>query len=902
MTNETVLHTRDVERDVRELGATLGEVLETQTSRSAFELVESLRTEAIGYRRGDVDSRDGIRRTLSDLRGGESSVVTRAFATYFELVNVAEERERVRAIREREAAGTLLDSIPAAVERLAEAGADAGTVEAVLDDVLVEPTFTAHPTEARRKTVKAKLRSVARHLETLDTRRLSAAEERDVERRLEAEVTSLWQTPQVRDRRPEPTDEALNVQWYLENTLFDVVGEVYDRLERALESRYDEPVEVPKLFEFRSWAGADRDGNPHVTPETTAATLERQREVVLGRYRDALERLSGVLSGDDRRMSTGRAIAERIETHGERLPSVASEAGERYPNEPYRRLLELMCERVERVGGVRPGGYPGPGTLLSDLDALAADLRANGAESLAAVHVDPLRRQVRTFGFSLASLDLRDHRANHTTAVTEALAREGIDYASMDEAERVDLLTEAILEDDPVLDVTDTDGLSETAARVLTLFDRTADWQAEYGVDAIDTYCISMTEEPSHVMEVLFLADQADVVDLPGYSGLDVVPLLETESALDGARRIMGTLFDNEAYAAALAARGGVQEVMLGYSDSNKENGYLAAQWSLHHNQKRLADITDDHGVDLRLFHGRGGSISRGGGPMNDALLALPNETVSGQVKFTEQGEAIAEKYAEPRIARRNLEQMLNAQIRARHAALEEPTERVDPDWVEAMGTAADAARTEYRDLLESEGFVRYFEGATPITVIEDLNLGSRPASRSGERTVEDLRAIPWVFAWTQARCILPGWYSLGTGLRAYLEDGGDLATLRAMYEAWPFFRTTLDNAAMALARTDLEIAAEYADVADPELRERFFPRLREEYERTVDLVLEVTERESLVAREWLAENLERRNPYVDPLNLLQARLLDRSHPTETERRTLRLTVKGIAAGMKNTG
>jgi phosphoenolpyruvate carboxylase len=287
---------------------------------------------------------------------------------------------------------------------------------------------------------------------------------------------------------------------------------------------------------------------------------------------------------------------------------------------------------------------------------------------------------------------------------------------------------------------------------------------------------------------------------------------------------------------------------------------------------------------------------------MNDALLALPNETVTGQVKFTEQGESIAEKYAEPSIARRNLEQMLNAQIRARHAARERPTERVDPDWTGAMEVAASAARVEYRDLLESDGFVPYFEGATPIAVIEELNLGSRPASRSGERTVEDLRAIPWVFSWTQARCILPGWYALGTGLRAYLEDGGDVETLRAMYEEWPFFRTTLDNAAMALARTDLEIAAEYAEVAGADLRERFFPRLREEYERTVDLVLEVTGRESLVDRQWLAENMDRRNPYVDPLNLLQARLLDRSHLTDAERRTLRLTVKGIAAGMKNTG
>jgi phosphoenolpyruvate carboxylase len=899
--NETSLHAREVERDVRELGAMVGETLSEQVSGSAFELVESVRTDSIAYRRGEIESRSELKRRLSNLRTEEADTIARAFTTYFELVNLAEERERVRAVREGEHAGDLDDSLPAALDRLAERGADADTVEQVLEDVLIEPTFTAHPTEARRKTVKAKLRSLATQLERLDEERLTAPEKRDVKRRMEAEVTSLWQTPQVRDRSPEPVDEALNVQWYLENTLFDVVGEVYARLEEALGDRY-ENVDVPKLFEFRSWAGSDRDGNPYVTPETTADTLERQRRVVLSRYRDALKRLSGVLSQDARRVSTGEAVESRLEAHGDLLPKVREEAERRYPNEPYRQLLKLMRERVDRVTGVRPHGYPDHEELLKDLDALATDLRANGGAKIAEAHVDPFRRQVATFGFSLASLDLRDHRAKHTEAVTEALSREGIDYASMAEDERVDLLTEAILEDDPIVDVSDAEGLSEATERVLTLFDSLADWQAEYGVDAIDTYCISMTEEPSHVLEVLFLADQAGVVDLPGYCGLDIAPLLETESALSGARRIMGTLFENEAYSQALDARKGLQEVMLGYSDSNKENGYLAANWSLQANQKRLAAITDDYDIDLRLFHGRGGSISRGGGPMNDALLALPNETVTGQVKFTEQGEAIAEKYANPDIARRNLEQMLNAQIRARYDALEDPTEQVPEEWEGAMETAADAARAEYRDLLESDGFVPFFEQVTPITVIEDLNLGSRPASRSGERTVEDLRAIPWVFSWTQARCILPGWYSLGSGLRAYLEEGGDVETLREMYEGWPFFRSVLDNAATSLARTDLDVAGEYVELADEELAEEFFPRLQAEYERSVELVLEITGRESLIRREWLIENLERRNPYVDPLNLLQVQLLDRTELTDRERRVLRLTVKGVAAGMKNTG
>ncbi|WP_306059622.1 phosphoenolpyruvate carboxylase [Natronococcus wangiae] len=894
------LHNRTVRQDVRELGALLGDVLEGQTSRRAFETVESSRTAAIDYRSGDLESREPLATELGNLSPHEQRIVARAFTTYFELINLAEERERVRSIRSGSQEGTLEDSLETAAAELAEA--DVETVQEVLDDVLIEPTFTAHPTEARRKTVKSKLRAIATHLETLDERLLTDKEREQVWRDVDAEVTSLWQTPQVRKRQPEVEDEARNVQWYLENTLFDVVGEVYDELADAIDEEVGRSLEIPKLFEFRSWAGSDRDGNPYVTPEVTANTLERQREVVLEQYRTQLKRLSGVLSQDGSRIDVGPEFEGALEEDRERLPGSARTAKDRYPGEPYRQKLKLMRERLERVGDVRPGGYDDVDELLDDLEIIAKSLRNNGGESVVDAHVDPIRRQVATFGFSLASMDLRDHQQKHTDAIAAALEREGIDYHGLSEDERTELLTDAILQDEPVIDLEDTEGLSEDSTRVLTLFDSLGDWQTEYGIHAIDTYCISMTEEPSHVLEVLFLADQADVVSLPEHCGLDIVPLLETEYALSGARRIMGTLFENEAYVQALEARGRTQEIMLGYSDSNKENGFLAANWSLYKNQRRLGEICDDHDVTMRLFHGRGGSISRGGGPMNEALLALPNSTVTGQVKFTEQGEAIAEKYGNPRIAERNIEQMLNAQLRARLYAKEQPEEAVDDEWIEAMETMADAARQEYRDLLESEGFVRYFEQATPITVIENLDLGSRPASRSGERTVEDLRAIPWVFSWTQSRCILPGWYAVATGIDAYLEDGGSEETLQEMYEEWSFFRTTLDNAALSLSRTELEIAENYAQMADDDLRERFFPRVSDEYERAADLIKTIGQRDELHTRDWLGENLERRNPYVDPLNLLQVYLLNRTHRTDIEERTLRLTVKGIAAGMKNTG
>jgi len=893
------LHRRSISQDVHELGTIVGDIISEQVSEEAFDTVEDVRKMAIAYREGDIDSREELEATIDTLNEDQMDVVARAFTTFFELINLAEERERVRALREQTQASVADDGLEDAAEALARV--DPETVQGILDDVLIEPTFTAHPTEARRKTVKAKLRSVADHIETLDERLLTDKETGQIDRALRADVTSLWQTAQLRDRQPKPTDEALNVQWYLENVLFDVTGEVYDELEAALGEQFDD-LDVPKLFEFRSWAGSDRDGNPFVTPEVTTETLERQRRVVLEHYAAELGELMGALSQDESRIELGEAVALSLEADRERLPNTAEEAAEEYRDEPYRQKLYLMRERLDRVGDLRPGGYEGPDELRTDLETIVADLRANDAERIAAAHLDPLIRQVATFGFNLASLDLRDHQINHTTTVSEVLDRQGVDYEAMSETERVEFLTEAILEGDSLVDVTDTEGYSETTTRVLDRFAALIDWQTEYGVDAIDTYCISMCEEPSHVMEVLFLAAEAGVIDLPGHCGVDIVPLLETEYALSGARRIMGTLFENEAYAQALEARGRVQEIMLGYSDSNKENGYLAAQWSLYRNQKRLAGITDDFDVGLRLFHGRGGSISRGGGPMNDALLALPNESVTGEVKFTEQGEAIAEKYANSTVAERELEQMLNAQLRARLDAIEHPTEPVEQRWIDAMETAAPAARDAYRGLLDTEGFVRYFEQATPITVIENLNLGSRPASRSGERTVEDLRAIPWVFSWTQARCVVPGWYSLASGLDAYLDAGGDMETLREMHDEWPFFQSMIDNASMSLARTDMEIATEYAELADEDLQERVFGPIQAEYERAVELVCEITGRESILEGGWLAESFNRRNPYVDPLNLLQVRLLGTPDRTETQEHILRLTVKGIAAGMKNTG
>ncbi|MFB6072344.1 MAG: phosphoenolpyruvate carboxylase [Halobacterium sp.] len=897
------LHGRDIRADVRELAATLGDAV-ARDSPDAYEAVEAAREAAIDYRRGDAADRDPLEAVVANADAARSEDLARAFAGYFELVNLAEERERVRELRRSQADGALAESARSAVADLADAGADARDVADVLADVRVVPTFTAHPTEARRKTVKSHLDRLRELLAGLDERRLTASERRREWRRVEAVVESLWATRRIRDRQPTPFDEARDVQWYLANVVYDVVPDVYAELEAALDDHFEDPPAVPQVLAFRSWAGADRDGNPYVTTDTTERVLDRQRRLVCERYVDDLDDLLAALSMDGVRLDGGD-VSSLLDAVQADAPDVAREAADRYPDEPFRQAVAVVQRRVERITDVRPGGYADADALLADVRDLEAAVRDAGLDRVADEHVAPLARRVETFGLHLAALDLRDHREQHTHAVSEALARQGVDYAGMSEAERDEFLTDAVLQDEPVLDLADDRGVDDDAARVLGRFDALADWQREYGADAIDAYCVSMTERPSHVLEVVFLAAEAGVVSLPGHGGLDVVPLLETRSALSNARDILGTLFENDAYGALVDARGDTQEVMLGYSDSNKENGFLAANWQLDRAQRRIAAICDDHGVDVRFFHGRGGSISRGGGPMNEALLALPTETVTGDVKFTQQGESIAETYGNPRVAERELEQMLNAQVRARHAAVTETDVAVTdsdadvPDeWTTAMASMADAARDAYRDLLDADGFVEYFEAVTPIDVVADLNLGSRPTARSDDRTVEDLRTIPWVFSWTQTRCILPGWYGLGAGLAACEDD----ALLREMYDGWPFFRTTVDNAALALARSDLEIADEYAALAPDDLRERFHPRIEAEYERAADAVLDVTGRDDLVDRDWLRESLDRRNPYVDPLNYLQVSLLAREHRSPAAERALRLSVMGVAAGMQNTG
>ncbi len=891
------LHRRDISQDINELGSLLGDVIKKE-SEEAFDIVESIRKESIQARESTGKHNENVKNKIDEMSDEKKEIIARAFTIYFELVNLAEERERVRKIRVRSEKGVLENTLEEVIvqQNLEENK----KIKNILDDIQIIPTFTAHPTEARRKTIKYKLRNISEILEKLDETNLQKKEEENIKDNLKSQIEGLWRTSHIRQNRPNPLDEVYNIHWYLENTLFDCIGEFYTDKQDLLK-KYSENlnynIDMPNVFKFRSWAGSDSDGNPYVTPPITEKTLNIQQNKILSLYKEELKKLLNVLSYNKENIDV--EPVKKYLNRNKKFSSLVKKAKKQYPDEPYRQMIKIMLERIDNTKENSSIGYSNPVELSKELGDIKKSLENSGARSVAKVEIEPLKRKVETFGFTLAQLDLRDHRKNHTKTIEEVLEKKGIEYRSFSEKEKAEFLTKSILENSNKISIEDSKDISESSSKILKRFSKLYKWQSEFGVNSIDTYCISMSEETSHILEVLFLADQFSIVNLPDRSNIDIVPLFETARALKKSSEIMEELFNNKAYSKSLKRRGNKQEIMLGYSDSNKENGFVTTNWFLYKNQERLAALSRRYNINLRFFHGRGGSIPRGGGSTNKAILALPKGASMGEIKFTEQGEAIDERYGNKKIAKRNMEQTLNAQIRTRHRALEETKNNIPKEWRKALDIISKNSKETYISLLETEGFVDYFYQSTPIQVIEKLKLGSRPASRTEKRGIEDLRAIPWVFAWTQSRCILPGWYSLGSGINEYLKKG-NINTLKSMYENWNFFRTVLDNASLSLAKSDIEIAKEYSQLSQES--NKFYPKIKKEYEKTKSLILKISGRQVLTGKKWLEESLNRRNPYLDPLNLLQADLLDKDNLSKKQQEILRITVMGIAAGMKNTG
>jgi phosphoenolpyruvate carboxylase len=905
---------------VPQLGDRLGETIVEQEGRGLFDLVEDVRGLAKAHRAGDGAAGERLLRRIEALPLRESRGVVKAFATYFQLVNLAEEQERVRVLRRREReahsrSGPATETIAAAVGELRESGVSPGEMQALLDRLLVMPVFTAHPTEAKRRTILTKLARIADVLRALDLESPTPEEERAAQEMLREELASLWQTEETRAYKPDVLDEVRNGLYYFEVSLYDLAPEVVVSLERAVSEHYPGLHVSPAFLRFGSWIGGDRDGNPLVTVAATEEALRAHHDLAVRLLRRGIERLHGHLSTTERR-GVEPALVESLKADAAAFPDEAERAEARYLRQPYRLKLRYVYRklgatleasarpwRADHV--VRPGVYADAGGLLVDLRLIHESLRAHGGERLADGRLGSLVRQAEIFGFHLASLDLRQDSASHARALAEVFDRYGVArrYDEAGEDERAALLTAEILAGRPFtphrLD------FSPPTNEALELFRLVRRAHEHVGPDSVGSYVVSMTRGPSDLLAVLLMARDAGVSDR-----LDIVPLFETVADLHAAPATMERLFENPAYARHLAARGGGQTIMVGYSDSNKDGGYLTANWELHLAQRALAAVCRRHEVTLTLFHGRGGTVGRGGGPANRAILAQPPESVRGRLRLTEQGESVTNRYSNPALARRHLEQLVHAVLVARESRAAGTPARGGA-WEWAMSELSPLAEQAYRELVhETPALARYLRAATPLDEIERLNIGSRPARRGPAAGHRDLRAIPWVFAWTQSRVTLPGWYGLGSALSSWAgEDEGRWALLGTMYREWAFFKTLVDNAQLALRKADRLIAAVYAMLADPADREAVFPRLEAEYRRTEAAICRLTgQRDLLDAAPWLQRSIRVRNPYIDPMNYVQVALLRRlrEHADEAEademRDAVRLSVNGIAAGLRNTG
>jgi len=899
--------------DVRLLGSLLGQVLQEQGGPRLLEQVERIRRQAIARRTDpSPENERRLRELVEALDLQDASRVVRAFALYFHLINLAEEHHRLRTLRERELRGQpapRAESVAAAVSGLRSEGVGPAALARLLERLELRPVFTAHPTESRRASVLLHLRAVADLLARLDDPLATPEVRRRTVDALLAEITALWQTDEVRDRRPTPLDEVAGGLYYLERSAWQVAPVLFRDLQEAVEHYAPEARSAVRPFlRFGSWMGGDRDGNPHVTVEVTERTLELHRQRVLQLYLEEVEALGRELSVSGRRAGVSEELLESLRHDLEEFPELGTDPAFPPASEPYRRKLRAMAERLRRTLEGRPGGYGSPDGFVDDLQRVRRSLEAHAGARIARGRLQDLWVRAATFGFHFASLDLRQDSAVHGRTVAHLLRKAGIaeDYLGLAEPERAALLAK-LLEAGPVHAEPD----DPEAVEVVRLFRAIPGWQERFGMEACHTYIVSLTESASDVLEVLWLAAQAGLYRRRGeaaVSRLHVVPLFERVDELRRCGQILDELLRTPAYRAHLRAWGDLQEVMLGYSDSNKDGGYLAANWALHRAQKALPEVARRHGCRLRLFHGRGGAIGRGGGPSGRAILAQPREALDGGLKLTEQGEVLAARYANPQIARRHLEQLTSAVLRACLSPVAAPDPATLQRWEAIMDELAERSRQAYRSLVDDPDFPAYFAQATPIEEIGRMNLASRPAFRTGRGRVEDLRAIPWVFSWTQTRANLPGWYGVGSALEGFARQGPHaVAELRAMYAGWPFFRSLLDNAQISLGTADLDVARLYAElVEDGSVRERLYARIREEYDRTVRAVLEVTgQRELLDNTPVLQRSVRLRNPYVDPMSYLQVRLLRerRSRPDDPELVDLvQRTINGIAAGLQTTG
>ena len=928
--------------DIRLLGRILGDTVREQEGESVFDIVERVRQTAVRFARdGDPAARNELADLLDPLPGETTQAVVRAFSYFLQLANIAEDEHHIRRRRAHDLAASppREGSLVFALDALATAKVLPETIADFFAHAVVAPVLTAHPTEVQRQSLIRNHRDLARLLDQRERLQMTPEEEADNDLALANSILTLWQSRMLRPVRLKVLDEVKNGVTYFKETFFTELPRLYIQATEQLQKRYpDTRWALPPFFRVGSWIGGDRDGNPFVTADILREALRLQSSAALNHYLDEVHELGGELPLSDLLVKVTPELLALAEHSTDHSPQRS--------DEPYRRALSGIYARLaatarfldgiepvrHEIGNAEP--YATPDALRADLKVLNNSLKLNGSARLAGGRLRRLLRGVQVFGFHLAPIDLRQNSEVHARSVAELLAGAGRcpDYEALSEAERIKLLVDEISTPRPLY--SPYLNYSEETQGELAIFFAARELRQKYGDAALPNCIISKTDGVSDLLELALLLKESGLLlpSLPPLYGpegryplgqgegrggdgsrqpqlnVNIIPLFETIEDLQKSAATMAGVFTIPAYRELIAGRGDEHEVMLGYSDSNKDGGFLTSGWELYKAEIELARIFGQHGVRLRLFHGRGGSVGRGGGPTYHAILAQPAGAVAGQIRLTEQGEVISTKYGNADTGRRNLEVLLAATL---EASLTDHENRVEPaeQFHAVMDELSARAFNAYRGLVyETPGFTTYFRQSTVVSEIASLNIGSRPASRKASERIEDLRAIPWVFSWAQCRLMLPGWYGFGAAVSGYLAANPDgLATLRRMVHAWPFFKSLLSNMDMVLAKTDLAIASRYAElVADVELREHIFSRIKAEWALTRQHLLAVLEQDEFLAdNPMLARSLQLRSPYMDPLNHLQVELLKRHRAGDTDERLARgihLTINGIASGLRNSG
>ena len=883
--------------DVRVLGALVGEMLAEQQGTEFLQRVEAVRRTAIQRREGDTNASAELDELLSGMGVLEASLLVRAFTTYFQVVNLAEKVHRIRRRRDylRRGIKAQPGGLLAVMQELGDSSLDEVMQE--LNRLTIEPVMTAHPTESTRRTMLEKEQLILRRLvDRLDPSR-TPEEELAMLERVKAAVTSNWQTEMYPEQRLSVRNEMEHVLFYLTDVLYRIVPPFYESLRQALESCWPEAqnLPLPALLHFGSWVGGDMDGNPNVNADTIRRSLEYHRREIIKKYLPEIRSLSRFLSQSLSEVEVSQAVLSQLETYIGLLPDEAKKIGQRVRNMPYRCLLKLMMARMQGVLENSPGAYRNSQEFRSDLKLIRQSMEMNKGKHAGIFQLNRLQIRERTFGFHLATLDIRQDSLVHRQVIGRILR--DVNWLELDADTRADRLT-TLLQADLLPDLPDDDVVSKT----IEVF-RSISWgHQHFGRRALGPYIISMTQGADDVLSVLFLARMAGLVGADGSIPLDVAPLLETVDDLKHGEVILQRLFTDPAYKAHLATRNQRQIIMVGYSDSNKDGGLISARWALATAQTQLAWVARKHGVNPGFFHGRGGTVSRGGGNVVGGILGAPAGTVNGFLRVTEQGETINQKYGNRTLAERNLELATAATLKTSLKQTPEP----EAAWQQVMTSMAESSKNTYRQLVyEHPQFIDYFRHATPIDVIERMGIGSRPASRRSGLGVENLRAIPWVFSWAQCRISLPAAYGMGTALSAAKAMYG-LETLKAMSNGWLFFGSMLSDVEMALAKSDLDIGKHYSELA-PEPSRMVFDLIATELRLAHSMILSIKEQDDLLDGEpTLQRSIRLRNPYVDPMSLLQVDLLKRWRAVERQDENLLealfVTVNGIARGIQNTG